>query len=177
MSASLLFLACLELVSAAGGSQDPLSFTTGRKAAVVIFVTPDCPVANALLPEVARLQHDFGSRGVSFALVHVDPSTTPQQALKHAAAFHITCAVLLDPRHQLAIKLGATRTPEAFVVTPDGKTVYHGRINDLYFAPGQRRRSPTSEDLRDALTAIVAGRPPPKSETPAIGCVVADFIR
>ena len=174
---SLLFLSWLTLVSAAGGTQDPLSFTAGQKAAVIIFVTPDCPVANALLPEVARLQHEFKSRGVSFALVHVDPSTTPRQAVEHAAAFHITCAVLLDPRHQLASKLGATRTPEAFVVTPDGKTAYHGRINDLYFAPGQRRRAPTREDLRDALTSVVAGKAVPKSESPAVGCVVADFIR
>lgn len=172
-----LLLAWLTLASAAGGTLDPMAFATGQKVAVIIFVTPDCPVANAMLPDVARLHHDFESRGVRFSLVHVDPSTTPEEAAKHAAAYHISCAVLLDPRHQLVSKLGATRTPEAFVVTPDGKTAYHGRINDLYFAPGQRRRAPTREDLRDALNAVTAGKAVPVTETPAVGCVVADFVR
>jgi len=31
--------------------------------------------------------------------------------------------------------------------------------------------------LRDALTAVVTGKAVPKSESPAVGCVVADFIR
>ena len=176
---ALTALVCFGLLLpyVSGIASDPLAFQRGEKAAVLVFVARDCPVANALLPDVMKLQKEFEGQGVTFTLVHVDPDTTEKQAAAHAEAYHVTCRVVLDLRHILVKKLGATRTPEAFVMTLDGKVAYHGRINDLYYAPGQRRRNPLHEDLREALSAVVAGRQPPVPVAPSIGCAIEDFTR
>jgi hypothetical protein len=152
-------------------------FKRGEKASVLIFSTTDCPVANAMLPEIERIQRDFTAMGVAFTLVHVDPDTTEAKAREHAKAYGINFPYVLDPKHELVKRYKATRTPEAFVILPDGSTAYHGRINDLYHAPGQRRRSPSTHDLRDALASVVAGKPVLTPQQPAIGCVIADFAR
>ncbi|HSJ02766.1 MAG TPA: redoxin domain-containing protein [Verrucomicrobium sp.] len=145
------------------------------KAVVYLFTVPDCPVANAMMPEMVRVAEAFTVLGVAFHLVYVDGDTPLPQAKTHAAAYQWKWAVETDPKHVRVKALGATRTPEVFVVRQDGSTAYHGRINDLYYAPGQRRRSPTQHDLKEALQAILAGRPIAKPHQPATGCIIADF--
>jgi hypothetical protein len=144
---------------------------------VLIFTTTDCPIANAMLPEIARIAQEFSEKGVAFTLVHVDPDTTIAKARDHAKEYVIGLPVLLDPKHELVKRCKAERTPEACVILPDGSVAYHGRINDLYHAPGKRRHAPGSNDLRDALAAVVSGRKVANAYQPAVGCVIADFAR
>ncbi|HVV71979.1 MAG TPA: hypothetical protein VHI52_10845, partial [Verrucomicrobiae bacterium] len=33
---------------------------------VLVFISNDCPIANRYVPELKRLQHQFGPRGVAF---------------------------------------------------------------------------------------------------------------
>jgi len=54
--------------------------------------------------------------------------------------------------------------------SPDGKTLYQGRINDLYLGPTKRQREVKTHDLRDALTAIREGKPVANPRTEAMGC-------
>src|SRR5687767_8658449 len=91
-------------------------FKRGEQGSVLIVTTTDCPVANAMLPEIARVQRDFAPRGITFTLVHVDPDTTAAKAREHAKAYSITMPLLLDPMHELVKRCKATRTPEAFVI-------------------------------------------------------------
>jgi hypothetical protein len=147
----------------------------GKRATVLIFVTTDCPIANRYAPEIARLCHEFTPRGVTFYAVYVDPATTPEQMRRHARAFGIPCPTLLDARHHLVGWAGATVTPEAAVFAPDGRRRYRGRIDDRYPRLGQRREQVTKQDLRDALNAVLAGKPVPAPTTEAIGCFIRDL--
>ena len=63
-------------------------------------------------------------------------------------------------------------TPEVVVLSPDGKTVYQGRINDLYLGPTKKQRKATTKDLRDALDAIHKGEPVASAKTEAVGCKI-----
>jgi hypothetical protein len=155
----------------------PPAFKHGERASVLIFTTTDCPIANAMLPEITRIEQEFSKQGVAFTLVQVDPDTNAAAVREHDKSYGISIPSVLDPKHELVRRYKATRTPEAFVIMPDGSIAYHGRINDLYHAPGQRRRAPAINDLRDALASVVSGKPVGKSYQPAIGCVITDFAR
>lgn len=152
-----------------GQTHAPLN-PAGRKATVIIFTLPDCPIANAYAPEINRLVADYTAKGVGIYLAHVDRDLTAAEARKHAADYAFRCPVLLDKQHALVNALGATRTPQAFLLGPDGKTLYHGRINNLYADYGQRRQTVTQHDLRNALDTVLAGKPVPQSVTEVIGC-------
>lgn len=157
------------VVDIAGMLHDPLK-PDGRKATVVIFTLPDCPIANTFAPEINRLFADYASRGVGFFLAHVDRELSPADAQKHATEFSFRCPVLLDSQHTLVKALGATKTPQAILLGPDGKTLYRGRINNLFADYGQRRQTVTQHDLRNALDAVLAGKPVAQPVTEAIGC-------
>ena len=159
----------VQLADINGQVHSPLH-ATNRAATVVIFTLPDCPIANAFAPEIIRLVADYAARGVGFYLAHADRALTEDEARKHAAEFAFPCPVLLDAQHALVRALGATKTPQAFVVSANGKTVYRGRINNLFADYGQRRQTVTQHDLRDALDAVLAGKPVARPTTEAIGC-------
>lgn len=160
----------VRLMDTAGQLHEPLKATAGRKATIIIFTLPDCPIANAYAPEINRLVADYAAKGVSFYLAHVDRDLTAADARKHAADYNLRCPVLLDSQHTLVKALGATKTPQAFLLDASGKTVYHGRINNLFADYGTRRQTVTQHDLRNALDALLAGKPVPQPVTEAIGC-------
>jgi len=142
----------------------------GHKAAVLIFISTECPISNSLAPEINRIVAAYTN--FSFYLVHADPDIKPESARQHARDFHLQAPVLLDPAHRLVKVTGATMTPEVVVCIGDDKVLYRGRINDLYAALGKKRAHPTRQDLREALDAIEAGKHVANSETKVVGCYI-----
>ncbi len=159
----------LTLPDITGRLHEPLK-ATARKATVILFTLPDCPIANAYAPELNRLVADYSAKGVAFYLAHVDRDLTAAAARQHAKDFGFQCPVLLDAQHALVKALGATHTPQAFLLGADGKTLYRGRINNLFADYGQRRQTVTQHDLRNALDAVLAGKPVLQPVTEVIGC-------
>jgi hypothetical protein len=157
-----------------GISRQPLNVT--GKAGVVFFVTNDCPVSNYYSHEMRRICDEYGSKGVACSLVYIDPTLSDADARKHAAEYgHGAYPKIVDRKHDLVKATGATITPEAVVLAPGGKIEYRGRIDNAYAGLGKPRRVVTEHEVRDALDAVITGRPVPKPETGAVGCYIPDL--
>lgn len=152
-----------------GALHAPLS-ETDKKATVLFFLLPDCPISNAYAPEIRRICADYSAKKVAAFVVHADPDVSPEQAKKHAKEYGLAVPVLLDPTHAVVRKTGATKAPEAVVVGPRGVLLYRGRIDDWYVDYGKRRVEPTRRDLRDALDAVLKGKAVRLPWPPALGC-------
>ncbi len=148
-----------------------------KGATVFVFLNRECPVSNALQPELARLQKKFDGAGVGFVGIYTDPDITNALAKAHAKSFKAKYHIILDPRHVLAKDYGAKVTPEAILLDSKSQAVYRGRINDLYAALGKRRQSATTHDLSDAITATLAGKRPQHATIDAVGCVIGPGAR
>jgi len=142
----------------------------GKKAVVLLFIATECPVSNYYSPDYSRIANRYADRGVLVYGVHCDPVVSAADAAQHAKDFGIKFPVLLDPRQKLAAAVGAQTTPEAFVLTPAGKVIYHGRIDDRFALNGKRRDEPTRRDLEAAIDAVLAGKTPEVQETKPYGC-------
>ena len=142
------------------------------KATVLVFISSTCPIANGYAPEINRLTGDYKSRGIAFFLVHTEKDLTQEQAEAHLKKFSYESDVLLDPERRLVKRTGATITPEAAVLSPEGKLWYRGRIDDRYPLIGIQREKPTKTELRDALEAILASKLVPVPRTKATGCFI-----
>jgi thiol-disulfide isomerase/thioredoxin len=162
----------LVLADITGVDRHPLDVSSA-KAVLILFIATDCPISNGYAPEINHICKEYESKGVSFYLVHSDPELSAADAKKHAADYGFTCPVLIDRKHEIVKHVGATVTPEAVVLGADGKVQYNGRIDDLYVALGKRRYEATTHDLRDALDAILAGKPVANPHTQAVGCVIS----
>lgn len=151
-----------------GEEVNPLD-VAGKKAVVLFFISPYCPTSNTFAPHMKEISEKFGEDFVFFS-IHSDPGVSDQDRATHAKMMEITHGVLKDGEQVLSKQLGATITPEAFVISPEGKTLYQGRINDLYLGPTKKQKEPTTHDLRDALAAIQKGEPVAVPKTEAVGC-------
>ena len=162
-----------EFLDVEGRKQTPLA-QADRKATVLFFLLPDCPVSNAYAPEIKRIVADYAGKKVAAFIVHADPDVSAEAAKKHAKEYGFTCPILRDPAHLLVKRAGVTMAPEVALFTPDGKVAYRGRIDDLYVDYGKRREAPTQRDLRNALDALLAGKPVTTPMTKVIGCYLPE---
>lgn len=156
-----------------GKAHRPLA-DEGQVATVLIFVLHDCPIANSYAPEISRIAEEYGKRRVRTYVVYGEDDLSPADAKKHAHDYAYRCPALLDPQRALVRKAGATVSPEAVVFSPKGDVLYWGRIDDRALAPGKHVAEPRQRDLREALDAIVAGKPVRERFTKAIGCYLPE---
>jgi mono/diheme cytochrome c family protein/thiol-disulfide isomerase/thioredoxin len=144
----------------------------GAQAVVLFFVTTDCPLSNGYAPEMNRIQQTYTPRGVLFYAVQGDTTVPDGEVRRHAQEYGYRFPALLDPREILAHHTGATVTPEAAVLSPTGAVLYLGRIDNKVEDFGKTRLQATQFDLREALEAVLAGKPVPHPRTHALGCAI-----
>jgi peroxiredoxin len=144
----------------------------GHKAVVIFFVTTDCPIANSYVPEMNRLHTEYASRGVAMYAVQAEPRTAEAEVVRYAREYRYSFPLLLDPRQELVKLTGATITPQAAVLSPEGKVLYLGRIDNRAVDFGVQRARATALDLREALDAVLAGKAVPHPFTKSIGCAI-----
>jgi thiol-disulfide isomerase/thioredoxin len=161
----------LTLTGADGKEHTPLA-AGEKKAVVLFFVSPYCPTSNSFVKEMNLIAAEYGDR-VAFNFVHSDADQKLTDILQHTEMNEIKAPVLMDKDQRLAKQTGAKITPEAVVLSPEGATLYQGRINDLYLGPTKRQRQATTRDLRDALDAIVVGKAVAQPRTEAMGCKIS----
>jgi hypothetical protein len=156
---------------------DPFKAPAGTKALAFLFVSVECPISNRYAPEVRRLYDKFTAQGITFSVVYPNPIEPVAAIRRHLKDYGYPMRALRDPRHDLVKAAGATITPEAVVVDPQGRVLYRGRIDDRYVSLGVERPIATRHDLDEALTDIVAGKAPRQATTQAVGCYIADFVQ
>jgi hypothetical protein len=149
-------------------------FDTHAKAVVLIFVSTDCPIANRYAPEIERLYETYAGKQVAFWLVYADGHESVEQIRAHRHDYQYKVGALRDPEHRLVKRCGAKRTPEAALFTAQGKEVYCGRIDDRFTDFGKSRNEPSRRDLKEAIDAVLAGRPVKVATTKVIGCYIPD---
>ncbi len=147
-----------------------------KKAVAVVFAGTECPINKAFLPRLAELHKEFAAQGVQFLAVYPNEQDTAERVAESARKNDIPFPVLKDDGGKVADLFGAARTPEAFVLTPDGAVVYQGRIDDQY-GYSVVRPKPTRRDLACALDEVLAGKPVTVSTTPVLGCVISRPVK
>jgi AhpC/TSA family len=142
---------------------------------VLIFVSTDCPISNRYAPEIKRLHDEFTPLGVRFRLVYPNPLDSEADISTHLEEYGYPQIAQRDRDHTLVRMAGATITPEVAVFDARERLVYRGRIDDRFVELGRERPAATRRDLRNALTAALAGRSVSPSKTQAVGCFIADM--
>ena len=142
------------------------------KAIVLIFVSNDCPVANAFQPSLREFEQAYLARGIRSYSVYCSPDLKKSDIEKHVKDFRIRMPAILDSTQRLGKLSAAKVTPEAIVVDRTGKIRYRGLINNLYAGYGKKRARPTEHFLRTACDALLAGKEISPTVTKPIGCFI-----
>lgn len=146
----------------------PVQFSALKgNVTLVMFISVQCPVSNAYDDRMNALYQDYASKGVRFVVINANRTEPAQAVLEHAKAHNFQFTVYKDDNNVVADKFGATVTPETYVIDSSGTIRYHGSIDD-----SQNLARVTTQRLRLALDAVLAGKEPPQTETKAFGCTI-----
>jgi peroxiredoxin len=140
--------------------------------AVVLFVQGNgCPIARAAIPALKALREELGPRGVVLLGLNANPQDGRERVATEAREFGIDLPILIDETQLVAESLGVVRTAEALVLaTPGFRIAYRGPVDDSRHYGATR---PAREHyLRDALRAVLDGRPVAAPVREAPGCLI-----
>ena len=151
----------------ADGAEHSLKSLAGKNGAVLIFIATKCPVSNAYNDRMEKLAQDYKAKGINVIGINSNNTEPASEVKSHANEKHLTFTILKDDGNKIADRLGAMRTPEAYVIDASGKLVYHGRIDNA-----QNSANIQSNDLREALDEMLGGRAITKTGGAAFGCSI-----
>jgi len=165
------------------GKKHKLSEYHKAKVLVVLFTCNHCPTAQAYEDRIKALAADYKDKGV--VLVAISPND-PQavrldelgytdlgdsladmkiRAKDKGFNFHY----LYDGNKQEVSKgYGPMTTPHVFIFDGERKLRYVGRVDNNEKQPDKV----TSSDARNAIEALLAGRPVPVEKTKTFGCSI-----
>lgn len=151
-----------------------------KRLLVVVFESNHCPSSQLYEGRIERLQREYAPKGVDFVAInpnnpktvrldelgYTDVSDSLPEMKIRAQARGMTWPYLYDGETQAtSMKFGAVATPHMFIFDEKRTLRYQGRIDD-----NQREELVKVHDARNALDALLAGRPVPVAETKAFGC-------
>ena len=158
---------------ATDGKTYSLADFSDAKTLVVFFTCNHCPYVTGSDEVTRQTAEKFAAKGVRFVAINANSKNTyPEDDFDHMVArmaeYNFPWVYLRDKSPEVALAYGALRTPHFYVFDADRKLVYTGRGVD---SPRDTSRM-TVNDLENALSEHVAGKPITTALTNPIGCNV-----
>lgn len=163
-----------DLPDAVSGRRMSLADFSDAKALVVMFICNHCPYVIRIREGLAEFGRDYADREAAVVAVSSNdadayPDDAPHRLgeVAHEAGF--VFPVLYDETQETAMAFKAACTPDFFVFDAERKLAYRGRFDEA------RPNSPapvTGDELRAAVEAVLADRPPPAEQMHSIGCSI-----
>jgi thiol-disulfide isomerase/thioredoxin len=162
------------------GKTHKLSDFEKSKVLVIVFTCNHCPTAQLYEPRINELAVAYRDKGV--ALVAIEPNNANAirldelgytdvndglEEMKIRAAYrHFNFPYLYDGETQsVSLAYGPKATPHVFIFDQQRKLQYEGHVDD-----NQRPALVKSQDARNAIDALLAGKPVPVQHTGVFGC-------
>ena len=164
------------------GKRYTLASFASAKVLVLVFTANHCPTAQAYEGRIERLHADFSGRGVSVVLVspndplalrldeqgYTDLGDTLADMKIRAKDRGWTFPYLYDGETEaMSRQYGPVATPHVFVFDAERKLRFVGRVDD-----GENPANVKTSDARNAIEAVLAGKPVPVETTKVFGCSV-----
>jgi thiol-disulfide isomerase/thioredoxin len=148
----------------------------------VVFTCNRCPDAQRYEARLQKLYDDYRDKGLALvainpdragaltasALSHTDVGESLDEMKIRAESRHLTYPYLSAGDAALAAAFGVTAMPHIFIFDRDRRLQYQGRIDD-----DPTGRKIASEDARNAIAALLAGKAVPVATTRVTGCPLA----
>jgi peroxiredoxin len=147
---------------------------SGKTALLVMFICRHCPYVVHVEQELAKIGRDY--RDTSLGMLAVssnDPASYPDDApprLKEMAErLGFTFPLCFDETQDVARAYRAACTPDFYLFDRERRLAYRGQLDDS--RPGSNKPV-TGRDLRAAIEAVLACKPPDSNQRASIGCSI-----
>ena len=150
------------------------SFTlkqTGARFVALVFISPECPLSQNYMLTLNHLQIKFDGK---LTVIGIFPGSAFKDDvyLNFEKKYGVIFKLLKDEKKLLVKKLGASITPEVFLLDSSRQVIYSGAIDDWVVSLGKKRKNISEHFLNDAMEQSFAGQQVQPARTKAIGCFI-----
>jgi peroxiredoxin len=144
----------------------------GAGGLLVMFLCVHCPFVKYIEQGIARFAGDYAGQGLGIVGISSNdavafPDDSPEGMRAQAKRLGFTFPYLYDESQQVARAYEAACTPDFFLYDRDLRLVYRGQFD----ASRPSLTVPvTGSDLRRAVEALLAGKPPLDEQHASLGC-------
>lgn len=144
----------------------------GPRGTVVMFICNHCPFVKHVADQLAALGRDCMAQGVGVVAISANdvsshPADSPEQMVREAEDRGYVFPYLYDETQDVAKEYHAACTPDFYLFDENRRLVYRGQLDAS--RPGNEIPV-TGRDLRAAIDALLAGKPPLTEQIPSLGC-------
>ncbi|MEO0468682.1 MAG: hypothetical protein AAF206_03605 [Bacteroidota bacterium] len=144
-----------------------------NQISVYVFLHDACLISQYYSVALRDLHAEYASENLHFIGLFPSFASKAENIEAFRQKYQIPFELKQDYYHLKTTALGATVTPEVVVYDEAQQQIlYKGRIDDAYARVGQRKRYPSTSELRDVLDAIQSHQPIKTQNTQAIGCFI-----
>ena len=155
-----------------------------RKGLLVAFLSVHCPFVRHMEAAFSVVAKQFQD-GIATVAICSNEATTPEDAPKHmrsqAARLGWNFPYLSDHSQETAREFHAACTPDLYLFNQGFELVYHAQFdgtrpyrtsdaNNGVVKDSRIHQAANGADLRAAIEALLAGKPPLGQQTPSLGC-------
>lgn len=164
------------LLNTVDNSQLSLSSFQNKKGIVIIFTSNFCPYSKLYEDRIESLANEFSGKGIQFILINPNnPQASKDDSIeemaKKANENGYKFPYLADKEQTVANSLGASKTPEVYLLKPEAnnfKVVYSGAIDDNPQVPADV----SQEYLKNAIHSVLGGKSGSTASERPTGCMI-----
>ncbi len=137
-----------------------------------VFLSPECPLSEASLIELNRLDSVYNDRGYSTHIIIPGELYSTEEIESFKTTFNITLPIYIDKHYKLCDSLKALVTPEYFLLDKNKSLLYQGAIDDRAIDNDIVRQSINSYYAQDAIQSTLNNQIIRITKTKAVGCYI-----
>jgi len=154
------------------GETISLATMKGKQGLLVMFICKHCPFVKHVEAQLAQIGKDYEDKNLGIVAISANdasnyPDDAPDQLQAMAKELGFTFPLCYDETQETAKAYTAACTPDFFLFDGNRSLVYRGQLDDS--RPGNDKPV-TGQDLRNAIDAVLAGKPISDMQKPSIGC-------
>jgi thiol-disulfide isomerase/thioredoxin len=165
------------------GKTYSLASFSGAEVLVVVFTCNHCPTAQAYEDRIIQLASDYAPKHVAVVAImpnnpqsinldelgYTDMGDSFEEMKVRAREKNFNFPYLYDGDAEKAAQAyGPVATPHVFIFDKNRILRYSGRIDDME----KPTKTPSQRDTRNAIEALLAGKPVPVATTKVFGCSI-----
>ena len=141
-----------------------------KEHTVLMFIAPDCPLCMTLSTPFSELSEKYTD--IQFLAIYSGKHYEPMEINMFATETKLRPRIFRDYDYEVAHQLGASVTPEFFLIDSSATILYQGMMDDRILTLGSYKQQWDKHYLVDAIDAVLAGNKPELATTEAVGCVL-----
>ncbi len=139
------------------------------KLTAIMVLNTECPISQNIVQTINQLKIKYPN--VDFVSVFT-AWDNKQQIQRFKKKYKLQTEIIHDQKHKLIMLLGASKTPEVFLLNNEKNIIYKGAVNNQYLALGTKKSTDITSYLEQAIKDYLKKGFVKVFKTNVIGCKI-----